>query len=94
MKHTLLDYDLYYDYIKIFCDNTSTIHLTKNVNQYSRTNHIDIRYHFPREHYVNGDIEIDYIFTDFQLANIFTELLDYNRFSFICGELNICIMDS
>ena len=25
---------------------------------------------------------------------IFTKPLDYNRFFFICGELNICIMDS
>ena len=32
MKHTLLDYDLHYDHIKIFCDNTSTIHMTKNAN--------------------------------------------------------------
>ena len=36
MKHTLLDYDLHYDHIKIFCDNASTIHITKNVNQHSR----------------------------------------------------------
>ena len=28
MKHTLLDFDLHYDHIKIFC-NTSTIHMTK-----------------------------------------------------------------
>ena len=41
MKHTLLDYDLHYDYIKIFCDNTSTIHMTKNTNQHSKTKHID-----------------------------------------------------
>jgi len=32
MKHTLLDYDLYYDHIKFSCDNTSTIHMTKNAN--------------------------------------------------------------
>ena len=32
MKHTLLDYDLYYDHIKIFFDNTSTIHMTKDAN--------------------------------------------------------------
>jgi len=32
IKHTLLDYDLYYDYIKIFRDNTITIDMTKNAN--------------------------------------------------------------
>ena len=94
MKHTLLDHDLHYDHVKIFCDNISTIHMTKNANQHSKTKHIDIRYHFLRDHYEKGDIEIDYVSTDFQLADIFTKPLDYNRFSFICGELNVCVMDS
>ena len=94
MKHTLLDYDLHYDYIKIFYDNTSTIHTTKNANQHSKTKHIEIRYHFLRDHFKKGDIDIDYVSTNFQLTDIFTKPLDYNRFSFICGELNVCVMDS
>ena len=55
MKHTLLDCDLHYNHIKIFCDNTSTIHMTKNTNQHSKTKHIEIRYHFLRDHSENGD---------------------------------------
>ena len=78
---------------KIFCDNTNTIHMTKNANQHSKTKHIKIWYHSLRYHYDKGDIEIDYVFTDFQLADIFTKSLDYNRFSFICGELNVCVME-
>ena len=50
MKHTLPDYDLHYDHIKIFCDNTSTIHMTRNANQHSKIKHIEIRYHFLRDH--------------------------------------------
>ena len=42
MKHTL-DYNLHYDHVKIFYDNTSTIHMTKNAKQYSKTKHIEIR---------------------------------------------------
>ena len=94
MKHTLLDCNLPYDHIKIFCDNTSIILMTKNTNQHSKTKHIKIRYHFLGDHYEKCDIEIDYVSTDFQLADIFTKSLDYNRFSFICDELNVCIMDS
>ena len=41
-EYTLIDYDLHYDHIKIFCDNTNTIHMTKNVNQHSKTKHIEI----------------------------------------------------
>ena len=65
MKHALLDYDLQYDHIKIFCDNSSAIHMTKNVNQHSKTKHIKIWNHFLRDHYEKGDIEIDYVSTDF-----------------------------
>ena len=68
--------------------------MTKKSNQHNKTKHIDIRYHFLRDRYEKGDIEIDYVSIDFQLANIFTKLLDYNRFSFICGELNVCTMNS
>ena len=87
MKHPLFDNNLHYDHIKIFCDNTSAIHMTKNVNQ-----HRNIRYHFLRDHYEKEDIEINYVSTDFQLADIFTKPLDFNRFSFICDELNICVI--
>jgi len=52
--------------------------MTKNANQYSKTKHIEIRYHFLRDYYEQRDIEIDYVFTDFQLANIFTKPLDLN----------------
>ena len=52
--------------------------MTKNVNQHSRTKHIEIQYHFLRDRYEKGDIEIDYVSTDFQLADIFTKSLDYN----------------
>ena len=65
MKHTLLNYNLHYNHIKIFCDNTSTIHMTKNANQHSKTKHIEIRYHFLRDHLEKDDIEIDYVSTEF-----------------------------
>ena len=84
MKHTILDYDLHYDHIKIFCGNTSTIYMTKNINTHSKIKHIEIRYHFLRDHNEKGDIQIDYVSTDFQQADIFTKPLDFNRFSFIC----------
>ena len=66
--------------------------MTKNANQHSKTTNIVIRYHFLR--YEKGDIMIDYISFDMQLANIFLKLLDFNGFSFSYGELNLCIMDN
>jgi len=94
MKHTLLDYDLHFKHIKIFCDNTSTINMTKNANHHSKTKHIEIRYHFNRDHFEKSDIDNDYVPTHMQLADNFTKPLDFNQFSYICGELNVCIMDN
>ena len=67
--------------------------MTKNANQHNKTKHIEIRYHFLRDYYEKGDTEIDYISTNFQLADNFIKPLDFNRFSFIYGELNVCIVE-
>ena len=49
MKHMLEDYGIILDYLTIYCDNTSSINISKNLVQHSRTKHIDIRHHFIRE---------------------------------------------
>jgi hypothetical protein len=57
--------------------------------EHSRTKHIAIRYHFLRDHQQKGDIEISYINTKEQLANIFTKPLDEQSFTKLRHELNI-----
>ncbi|GKB09084.1 hypothetical protein Tco_0837396, partial [Tanacetum coccineum] len=42
---------------------------------HSRTKHIDIRYHFIRDHILKGEIELHFIPTQYQLADIFTKPL-------------------
>ena len=51
------------------------INLTKNPIQHSRTQHIEIRYHFIRDQVQRGNIELEFVSTKMQLANIFTKLL-------------------
>jgi hypothetical protein len=48
-----------------------------------------IRYHFLRDHQQKGDIEIAYINTKEQLADIFTKPLDERTFTKLRHELNI-----
>ena len=64
----------------IFCDNTSTINLTKNPVYHSRTKHIDIRHHLIREHVQNGHIIPDFVNSNNQLAYIFTKPLNEEFF--------------
>ena len=78
-----------YHSVKFFCDNTSAINISKNPVHQSRTKHINIRHHFLRDHVNKGDIKIDGIGTDDQLADIFTKPLDESRFCKLRNELNI-----
>ena len=84
-----MDYGIAIDHITIKCDNTSTINLSKNLIQHSRTKHIDIRHHFLRDHTLNGDITLMFIDTNHQLADIFTKPLNEERFNFIRQELGM-----
>ena len=73
MKQTLLDFIVKFDEILLLCDNESAVKIITNLVQHSRTKHIDIRHHFLRDHVNKGDIKIDGIGTDDQLADIFTK---------------------
>ena len=66
--------------------------MTKNANQHSKTKHIEIRYHFLRDHFEKGDIDIDYVSTDLQLADIFTKPLDLLDFpSFVVNLMFVLL---
>jgi hypothetical protein len=75
--------------VPLLCDNESTIRMADNPVEHSRTKHIDIRYHFLRDHQQKEDIEIAYADTQNQLADIFTKPLDEKTFSKHRNELNI-----
>jgi hypothetical protein len=51
--------------------------------------HVDIRHHFLRDHLSKGDVKIDGVSTDDQLADIFTKPLDESRFCKLRNDLNV-----
>ncbi|GKC29546.1 hypothetical protein Tco_1036840 [Tanacetum coccineum] len=71
-RSQLTDYGLGFNKIRMYCDNKSTIALSCNNVQHSRSKHIDIRFHFIKEHVENGVIELYFVNTEYQLADIFT----------------------
>lgn len=89
IRNQLLDYGLNLDKIHIYCDNTSAIAITENPVQHSRTKHIDVRYHFIREHVMEGTIELHFVPTNKQLADIFTKPLDEATFVRLVSELGM-----
>ncbi|GJU88940.1 retrovirus-related pol polyprotein from transposon TNT 1-94 [Tanacetum coccineum] len=93
MKSQFTDYDIIYDKVPIFCDNTSAIAISNNPVLHSRTKHIDIRYHFIRDYIMKGDIELHFIPTPYQLADIFTKTLDEPTFKRLIVELGMLNID-
>lgn len=89
MKHTLSYFGLYFNSVPIKCDNTSAIDLTKNPIQHSRTKHIDIKHYFIRDLVQKGDVSVEYVCTNDQLANIFIKALPLDRFEFLKSKLGI-----
>jgi hypothetical protein len=89
MRQNLKEYGVNYDKVPLLCDNESGIRIAYNLVQHSRTKHIEIWNHFIRDHDAHGDIELAYVCTKDQLANIFTKPLDETRFEYLRNELNI-----
>jgi hypothetical protein len=84
-----LQHDAQFIWVPLLCDNESAIRMADNPVEHSRTKHIDIRYHFLRDHQQKGDIEIVYVNTKEQLVDIFTKPLDEQTFTKLRHELNI-----
>ncbi|GKC90536.1 retrovirus-related pol polyprotein from transposon TNT 1-94 [Tanacetum coccineum] len=56
-------------------------------NKIPMSKHIDIRFHFIKEHVENGVIELDFVNTEYQLADIFTKALAKERIEFLINKL-------
>lgn len=65
----------------IYEDNQGCIALSKNPVYHKRSKHIDIRYHFTREKVESGEITLEYVATEQQLADILTKPLPSHRVS-------------
>jgi hypothetical protein len=89
MRQTIRDYGYKLCKVPLLCDNESAIRMADNLVEHSHTKHIAIRYHFLRHHQQRGDIEIAYVSTKKQLADIFTKPLDEKSFTKLRNELNI-----
>nr|GEY87794.1 Gag-Pol polyprotein [Tanacetum cinerariifolium] len=89
MISQLTDYGLGFNKIPMYCDNKSAIALCCNNVQHSRSKHIDIRYHFIKEHVENGVIELYFVNTEYQLADIFTKALGRERIEFLINKLGM-----
>ncbi|GKA80697.1 retrovirus-related pol polyprotein from transposon TNT 1-94 [Tanacetum coccineum] len=82
MRTQLTDYGFNYNKIPLYCDSQSAIAISCNPVQHSCTEHIYTRYHFIKEQVENSIIELYFVRTKYQLADMFTKALLEERFQY------------
>nr|GEU71133.1 copia protein [Tanacetum cinerariifolium] len=83
MKQALIDYDIRIDGVSIMCNNKCTIDLSKNPVQHSKTKHIEIHHHFLRDNVQKGNISIEKVASEDNIADIFTKPLKREVFNYL-----------
>nr|GEZ91037.1 retrovirus-related Pol polyprotein from transposon TNT 1-94 [Tanacetum cinerariifolium] len=83
LRTQLTDYGFHFDKIPMYCDSKAVIAISCNPVQHSRTKHIDVRYHFIKEKVKKGIIELFFVETEYQLADLFTKALSEDRFKYL-----------
>lgn len=73
----------------IYCDNTSAINVPKNPVMHSKTKPIAIKYLFLREKVLEKEVQLEYVPTKEQVADIFTKPLPKDTFEYLRGELGV-----
>jgi hypothetical protein len=77
----------------IYCDNLSSNQLAKNPVFHARTKHIEVHYHFVWERVLSGEVELQHVSTDRQIADIFTKPLGLDKLRQFSGTLGLRHLD-
>nr|GEZ24669.1 copia protein [Tanacetum cinerariifolium] len=89
MRTQLTDYGFHFDKIPMYCNSKTAIAISCNPVQHSRTKHIDVRYHFTKEKVKKGIVELFFVGTEYQLADLFTKALPVERFKYLVRRLGM-----
>nr|GFB89357.1 copia protein [Tanacetum cinerariifolium] len=72
-----------------FIKEQAAIAISCNPVQHSTTKHIDVRYHFIKEKVEKGIVELFFVGTEYQLADLFTKALPVERFKYLVRRLGM-----
>ncbi|GKC75224.1 hypothetical protein Tco_1125998 [Tanacetum coccineum] len=87
MRLQLTDYGFDFNKISLYYDSQSAIVLSCNSVQHSMTKYSDVRYHFIKEQVKNEFVELYFVKTGYQLADLFIKALARDRFEFLIKRL-------
>jgi hypothetical protein len=73
----------------IYCDKQSCIKLSENPVFHDMSKHIEIIYHFIQDRIYKGAVELQYVSTNEQVADILTKPLEKAKFVLFRGRLGV-----
>ncbi|XP_045783756.1 secreted RxLR effector protein 161-like [Maniola jurtina] len=75
-------------------DNQSAISVIRNANFHKRCKHIDIKYHFVKEKYYDKVIDLKYVCSSNQYADIFTKALSRDKFRLLREKIGLVTLNT
>ena len=75
--------------VTLHCDNQSAIHIAKNPIFHERTKHIEVDCHFTRDKVLEGLIQLTYLPTSSQLADVLTKILPSSQHNTLISKLGM-----
>nr|GEZ65606.1 retrovirus-related Pol polyprotein from transposon TNT 1-94 [Tanacetum cinerariifolium] len=76
-------------YFNVFRRSRAAIAISCNPVQHSHTKHINVRYHFIKETVEKGIVELFFVGTEYQLADLFIKALPEERFKYLVRRLGM-----
>ena len=73
----------------IYCDNSATKTLSEDPLLHSRVKHVNIKYHFLHERVQSNELQLIYVNTRENVADMFTKALDVKQFTYLRGFLGL-----
>ena len=73
----------------IWCDNLGASYLSANPIIHARTKHVEVDYHFVRDRVTKKEIQIRFISSKDQLADVLTKPLVSFAFTSLCSKLHV-----
>lgn len=73
----------------IYCDSESVISISHTPIQHSKMKHIEVWYHFIKDHILKGNIELIFVPTHEEISDVFTKALDYTKLNAYLEMLGI-----
>ena len=73
----------------LYCDNKSTEALASNPKYHSKIKHIKLDLHFIKEHVSRKELQINYVPSCDQVADILTKPLAFDQFHYLQSKLNV-----